>query len=231
MAAKLLSLLLSCGVVAVAGGGLPCTVFSDAIFSPDGQWIYYVKSDMSGSYRYATSSDGVPNSGIAKERIDRETITIHRKHLESGRDELVRAIPAPPWLGLTYMATDCGEYRYASLTFNEASEVRLEFFGPSLRPNADWQDAVIAEELLVYRDGDAAWTKTPFKSIYRRPAGNWKWKNLELVRYDDEWWWLLDHETRTFKVVLAGSKPVMKNASNFTYDKIMTLTQPRAQAN
>lgn len=231
MAAKLLSLLLSCGVVAVAGGGLPCTVYPDAIFSPDGQWIYYVQSEMSGSYRDPSLSEGIPNNGIAKERIDRETITLHRKHRESGKDELVRAIPAPPWLGVTYITTDCGEYRYASLTLNEEGEVRLEFFGPSLRAKADWQDAVIADELLVYRDDDPAWTKTPFNSIYRRPTGNWKWNNLELVRYDDEWWWLVDHKSRTFKVILAGSKPVMKNASNFTYDKIMTLTQPRAQVN
>jgi hypothetical protein len=227
MAAKLVSLLIGFGVVAAASGGLPCTTYPDAIFSPDGEWIYYVQSEMSGSFRTSSSTDGIPD-GFGREHIDREVITVRRKHRESDRDELVRTIPAPPWVGKTYLATDCGEYRYASLSFNEYGELVFEFFGPSLRDHVDVQNSVISDELLAFHENDGTWTKTPFKSIYRRPQGDHAWMKLELVRYDDEWWWLLDHESHTYKVILAGSKSVRKNASNFTYEKILSLTQPRA---
>lgn len=230
MSAKLLSLLLSCGVVAVASGGLPCTIYPDAIFSPDGEWIYYIQSEMNGTFRTPSVSESVKVEGLSKEKIDRETITIRRKHRETEKDEFVKAIPNPPWLGITYPATDCGEYRYASLSFSPQGEIHFEFFGPSLRDTMDWQRALNEAELLVYHDGETTWTKTPFKSIYLRPQGNRTWKDLELVRYDDEWWWMLDYQSHTYKVILAGSKNVRKSASNFTFEKILSLTQRQEQA-
>ncbi len=227
MAAKLLSLLIGFGVVAAASAGLPCTTYPDAIFSPDGEWIYYVQSEMSGSFHTPSATDPIP-VGFGKEHIDREVIAVRRKHRDSDRDEPVMTLPAPPWVGRTYLATDCGEYRFASLSFNESGDLKLEFFGPSLRDRTDANKSVNPDELLVFHETDGTWTKTPFKSIYRRAQGEHAWKNLELVRYDDEWWWLLDHESHTYKVILAGSKTVRKNALTFTYDRILALTQPRA---
>jgi len=105
---------------AAYGGNLPCKVFPAAIFSADGHWVYYVELDIKGSYHTASllaQLRSFPWSPAAMEKIDRETVTIHRVDLGSRRDEVFRAITTPPWLGIKYQTANgvCSDQQQAKL--------------------------------------------------------------------------------------------------------------------
>lgn len=217
------------------GKDVRVSAFPTAVFSPDGSAVYYVQLDLHADLRDRKVS-WQDLTVSATMRVVDEVVSIHKFNLADGSSELVRRLPQPPWVGVTWQAGDVVSFerQEARMWWSPDGELQYEIHGPPVTlvnkqmvwgrqtPTFVSSNTVWADLSYTAYERDHILLINPFYDSHKTELKYVVSGSKEVITsYPGGMHYLvvLDHDLRTARLLATGSDEDRRHPAHFyTYD-------------